>query len=376
MTDSKYNPDRRKVIRLIGGAGAAAAVQMLPFGAGLARAAEKFTVGVIYVGSRDDFGYNQSHAQAAAYIKKLPGIEVVEEERVPETIDVEKTMEAMINEDGAQMIFATSFGYFNPYVLKMAKKYPNVRFAHCGGLWSKGMPTNIGSFFGYIDECEYLSGIAAAATSKSKKLGFVAAKPIPQVLRNINAFLLGARSVDPKATVSVIFTGDWSLPVKEAEAANSLIDQGVDVLTCHVDSPKVVIETAERRGIYSCGFHVNQAVLAPKGYLTGAEWEWKTPYVILVDNAESGKPMINFLRGGLKEGFVKTSAFGPAVSPATRKISMAVKAKMLQDEFIIFKGPLKDNTGKTVIASGVALSQQNPVLESMNYLVDGVIGQI
>lgn len=375
MTDSKHNPDRRKVIRLIGGAGAAAVVQMLPFGAGLARAAEKFTIGVIYVGSRDDFGYNQSHAQAAAYIKKLPGIEVVEEERVPETIDVEKTMEAMINEDGAQMIFATSFGYFNPYVLKMAKKYPNVRFAHCGGLWSKGMPTNIGSFFGYIDECEYLSGIAAAATSKSKKLGFVAAKPIPQVLRNINAFLLGARSVDPKATVSVIFTGDWSLPVKEAEAANSLIDQGVDVLTCHVDSPKVVIETAERRGIYSCGFHVNQAVLAPKGYLTGAEWEWKTPYVILVDNAESGKPMINFLRGGLKEGFVKTSAFGPAVSPATRKISMAVKAKMLQDEFIIFKGPLKDNTGKTVIASGVALSQQNPVLESMNYLVEGVIGQ-
>ena len=376
MTDSKHNPARRKVIRLIGGAGAAAMVQMLPFGAGLARAAEKFTIGVIYVGSRDDFGYNQSHAQAAAYIKKLPGIEVVEEERVPETIDVEKTMEAMINEDGAQMIFATSFGYFNPYVLKMAKKYPNVRFAHCGGLWSKGMPTNIGSFFGYIDECEYLSGIAAAATSKSKKLGFVAAKPIPQVLRNINAFLLGARSVDPKATVSVIFTGDWSLPVKEAEAANSLIDQGADVLTCHVDSPKVVIETAERRGIYSCGFHVNQASLAPKGYLTGAEWEWKTPYVILVDNAESGKPMINFLRGGLKEGFVKTSAFGPAVSPATRKISMAVKAKMLQDEFIIFKGPLKDNTGKTVIASGVALSQQNPVLESMNYLVDGVIGQI
>ena len=376
MTDSKHSPDRRKVIRLIGGAGAAAMVQMLPFGAGLARAAEKFTVGVIYVGSRDDFGYNQSHAQAAAYIKKLPGIEVVEEERVPETIDVEKTMEAMINEDGAQMIFATSFGYFNPYVLKMAKKYPNVRFAHCGGLWSKGMPTNIGSFFGYIDECEYLSGIAAAATSKSKKLGFVAAKPIPQVLRNINAFLLGARSVDPKATVSVIFTGDWSLPVKEAEAANSLIDQGADVLTCHVDSPKVVIETAERRGIYSCGFHVNQASLAPKGYLTGAEWEWKTPYVILVDNAESGKPMINFLRGGLKEGFVKTSAFGPAVSPATRKISMAVKAKMLQDEFIIFKGPLKDNTGKTVIAGGVALSQQNPVLESMNYLVDGVIGQI
>jgi basic membrane protein A and related proteins len=374
MVDSTLSAGRRNVLRVLG---AGAAWQVLPFGIGRAEAAEKLVVGVIYVGPRDDFGYNQAQAQAVAVLKKMPGVKVIEEEKVPETVAVQKTMEAMINQDKATLIFATSFGYFDPHVLKMAEKYPNVRFAHCGGLWTAGKhPKNVGSFFGYIDECQYLDGIAAASTSKTKKLGFIAAKPIPQVLRNINAFLLGARSVDPKATVKVIFTGDWSLPVKEAEAANSLIDQGVDVLTCHVDSPKVIVETAERRGVFSCGYHASQAKLAPKGYLTGAEWDWQTPYMLIVKAAMEGKPMINFLRGGLKDGFVKPSPFGPAVSAEARKKSDTVKAAMLKGDFLIFKGPLVDNTGKTVIAAGKAQGQQDPQLESMNYLVDGVIGQI
>ncbi len=161
-----------------------------------------------------------------------------------------------------------------------------MKFLHCGGLWDEGKhPKNVGSYFGYIDECQYLSGIVAAHATKTKKLGFVAAKPIPQVLRNINAFTLGARSVNPKITCTVIFTGDWSMPVKEAEATNSLIDQGVDVITCHVDSPKVVVETAETRGIYVCGYHASQAALAPKGYLTGAEWNWEKVYTDYVKDA-------------------------------------------------------------------------------------------
>src|SRR5215470_2624777 len=195
-------------------------------------------VGFIYVGSRDDYGYNQAHAQGAAALKKLTGIKVVEEEKVPETNAVEKTMESMINLDGATLLFPTSFGYYNPHMIKTAAKYPKLRFEHCGGLWTDKDPKNAGSYFGYIDEAQYISGIVAGYSSKSGKLGFVAAKPIPQVLRNINAFTLGARLANPKATTQVIFTGDWSMPVKEAEATNSLIDQGVDVLTCHVDGPK------------------------------------------------------------------------------------------------------------------------------------------
>jgi simple sugar transport system substrate-binding protein len=375
MTDSLNRFDRREMLKRLGMVGALGAVGSL--GPRRAAAADKLVVGVIYVGPRDDYGYNQAQAQAAAAIKKMPGVVVVEQEKVPETTDVQKTMASMIEQDGATLLFPTSFGYFDPHVLRMAEKYPKVRFAHCGGLWTEGKhPKNVGSYFGYIDECEYLDGLVAGHASKTKKLGFIAAKPIPQVLRNINAFTLGARSVDPKITTQLIITGDWSLPVKEAEAANSLIDQGVDVITCHVDSPKVVVETAERRGIFVCGYHANQAALAPKGYLSGAEWNWITPYTTHVKDAMAGKPMVNFLRGGLKEEFVKTGAYGKPVAEGVRKSTDAVKAQMVKGGYVIFKGPLKDNTGKTVIDNGVAHQQTDVVLEQMNYLVEGVIGKV
>jgi len=356
---------------LLGGAASATA---LGLSAG-ARAQKPLVIGFIYVGPRDDYGYNQAHAEAAAVLKKMPGVKVVEEEKVPETVAVEKSMESMINLDGATLVFPTSFGYFDPHMLRMAAKYPKVQFRHCGGLWTAGKhPLNTGSYFGYIDEAQYLSGIVAGSTSKSGKLGFVAAKPIPQVLRNINAFTMGARSVNPNATCQAIFTGDWSLPVKEAEATNSMIAQGVDVVTCHVDSPKVVIETAERAGIYTCGYHTNQAKLAPKGYLTGAEWNWERIYVDFVETMKKGGAPGNFVRGGLKEGYVRTSAYGPAVSAAAKAKADAAKSGILNGSFAIYKGPLKDNKGNTVIAAGTSYVQTEPVLEGMNYLVEGVLG--
>ena len=364
--------NRRNFLKQTGAAALASALPGLVLAAG-----EKVVVGVIYVGSRGDFGYNQAHAQAVAMIKKIPGVKVIEEEKVPETVAVQKTIEAMIEQDKATLIFATSYGYFDPHVIKMAEKYPKVRFAHCGGMWTAGKhPANAGSFYGYIDECEYLNGIVAGHMSNSKKLGFVAAKPIPQVLRNINAFTLGAQSVDPAITTHVIFTGDWSQPVKEAEAANSLLDQGCDVLTSHVDGPKVIVETAEKRGKMSCGYHASQAKLAPKGYLTGAEWDWSTPYGTLIKDLQQGKPMNNFLRGGLKEGFVKMSPYGAGVSAPAKTRADTVKAEMAKGTFTIFKGPIKDNKGKVVIAAGASQVQTAVELEAMNYLVAGVVGQV
>jgi simple sugar transport system substrate-binding protein len=221
-----------------------------------------------------------------------------------------------------------------------------------------------------------VAGVVAGLTTKKNKLGFVAAKPIPQVLRNINSFTLGARSVNPKATTSVVFTGEWSLPVKEAEAANSLIDQGADVLTMHVDSPKVVVETAEKRGVYSSGYHANQSTLAPKGYLTGAEWNWAKIYTDYVTWVREGKSYPHLLRGGLKEGFVKMSPYGPAVAEETRKKADEARAKLTDGSLVIYKGPLKDNTGKVVIAAGVERPQTDIELEKMSYLVDGVVGKI
>lgn len=340
-----------------------------------AHAAKNLTVGFIYVGAKDDYGYNQAHAEAAAQLKKMPGLKIVEEEKVPETDDVSKTMESMIRLDGATLLFPTSFGYFDPYMLRMAVKYPKIQFRHCGGLWQKAKdPMNTGSYFGYIGMGQYLNGIAAGYASKTKKIGFIAAKPIPQVLININSFALGARLVDPTITTTVIFTGDWSMPVKEAEAANGLADQQIDVLTCHVDGPKVIMETAERRGIYACGYHANQSKLAPKGYLTGAEWNWITVYKQFIADAQAGKPLPNFVRGGLAEHFIKMSPYGPGVSATARKHIDSVKAEITKGGFSVFKGPMKDNKGNVVIPAGKAYPETAVELESQNYLVEGVIG--
>jgi basic membrane protein A and related proteins len=336
--------------------------------------AAETTIGFIYVGSRDDYGYNQAHAQGAAALKNLPGLKVVEEEKVPETDAVEKTMESMINLDGAKLLFPTSFGYYNPHMIKMANKYPKLRFEHCGGLWTEKDPKNAGSYFGYIDEAQHVAGIVAGYSTKSGKLGFVAAKPIPQVLRNINAFTLGAKLANPKVTTQVIFTGDWSMPVKEAEATNSLIDQGIDVLTCHVDGPKTVMENAARRGAMVCGYHVNQSPLAPKAYLTGAEWNWEALYPKFVKMMIAGETIPNFYRGGLKEAIVKVSPYGEMVSAEARKHAEDIKARLTASDYVIFKGPVSDNRGKIVIAAGTDRGQKDPELEKMDYLVDGVIG--
>ena len=341
-----------------------------------AKAAGKLTVGFIYVGPKDDYGYNQAHAQAAKALKGMPGIEVTEEERVPETNAVEKTMESMINLDGASLLFPTSFGYYSPYMVAQAKKNPKIQFRHCGGLWTEKDPANAGSYFGYIAQGQYLNGIVAAHASKSKKIGFVAAKPIPQVLNNVNAFLLGAQSVDPSITCQVIFTGEWSLAVKEAEATNALIDGGADVVTCHVDSPKVVVETASRRGAFVCGYHVDQSPLAPQKYLTGAEWNWLPIYKGFIEAMQAGKVPEHFVRGGLADGYVKMSPYGPAVSDAARKNADAVKAEMLKGGYQIIKGPLKDNTGKEILASGKGYPEKAAELESTNYLVAGVKGSV
>jgi len=346
----------------------------------LLAADKEVAMGFIYVGPKDDYGYNQAHAEGKAGVSQLAWVKSVEEASVPETTAVQETMRNMINLDKAAIVFPTSFGYFDPHILKVAKQYTKVQFLHCGGLYTEGKhPKNVGSYFGYIDEAVYVSGIVAGHTAKAGKLGFIAAKPIPQVLRNINAFALGARTANPKATVQVIFTGDWSMPVKEAEAATSLINQGIEVLTCHVDSPKVILETAERRGIYVCGYHANGSKLAPKGYLTGAEWNWSKVYTDYAEMVKAGKTLTDgtiphLVRGGLKEGFVKCSDYGPAVDDAAKKDADDAKAKFMEGTMVIFKGPLKDNTGKEILPAEKEYKQQDIELESMGWLVEGVIG--
>ncbi|NEQ49406.1 MAG: BMP family ABC transporter substrate-binding protein [Leptolyngbya sp. SIO3F4] len=345
-------------------------------------AAEEIVVGFIYVGPKDDFGYNQAHAEGAAAMAKVSGIKIIEEASVPETTAVLETMRSMIEIDGAKVLFPTSFGYFDPYILELAVEFPDVQFFHAGGLYQDGVhPDNVGSYFGYIDEAQYIAGVVAGHMSKEGKLGFVAAKPIPQVLRNINSFTLGAKSINPAATTQVIFTGDWALPVKEAEATNSMADQGIDVITCHVDSPKVVMETAEKRGIFGSGYHANQGPLAPKGYLTGAEWDWISIYTFLGEQFVAGKTLMagdieHILRGGLADKFCKLSPYGPAVTDEAKADADAAKEQILKGELVIYEGELKDNTGKSILSAGEKYEQQNIELEKMDWLIEGVKGSI
>jgi basic membrane protein A and related proteins len=319
---------------------------------GRAFAAKDLTVGVVYVGARDDFGWNQAHAVAIKSLAEVPGVKVVEEENVPETDAVSKSMESMINLDGAGLILATSFGYYSPFVVDLAKKYPDVEFRHAAPLWNKDKdPKNAGSYFGYLNQAHYVNGVAAGLSTKSNKIGFVAAKP---------------------ATVQVIFTGDWSLPVREAEAANALVDAGCDVITCHVDGPKVVIETGEKRGVKSCGHNASQAPLAPKGFITGAEYKWATIYKGYASDLAEGKTLPNFTAGGYEVDFVQNTPFGAgATDPAKTAALAAIEG--LKAKKPIYVGPLKDNkTGKVVIDK--TYDNLDPFLDKMDYLLEGVVG--
>ncbi|WP_245939926.1 BMP family ABC transporter substrate-binding protein [Stenomitos frigidus] len=338
-------------------------------------------IGFIYNAPKDDYGWNQAQAKGAAAIAAIPGIKIVEQESVPETKEVQEVMRNMIDQNGATVIVPTSFGYFDPHVLAVAKDYPEVQFFHSGTLWKEGLPKNVGSYFALIDEGQYLAGRIAAQTTKTGKLGFVGAKPINPVLRNINSFILGARSVKPDLKVQVIFTGDWSLPVKEAEATNSLADQGVDVVGVHVDSPKVVIETAEKRGIFSSGLHSDQSALAPKGYLTGTMYNWATIHKKYVELLKSGKTLMNGgiphqVIGGLKEDYISLATFGPAVSEAAKKDDEATKAKIVDGSVVVYKGAIKDNTGAVKIPAGTSYKVTDAAPTQINWLAEGVIGKV
>ena len=336
--------------------------------------------GFLYNGPKNDLGYNQSHAEGRQALRALPWVKAVEEANVPETVAAEESMRDMIFQNGASVIFATSFGYYDPFTIDMARENPGVQFFHCGGLYEEGKhPKNIGIYFGFIDEVEYLSGMLAGLATRTNRIGFVAAKPIPQVLRNINSFTLGARSVNPNATTKLVFTGDWVLPVREAEASSSLVDQGIDVLTGHTGSPRVIVQMAERRGVFGCGYQFNQASMAPHGFLTGAEWAWGTVYLRIARMIHEGKSVTDGtiprrLAGTLKDEFCRLSPFGPSVTPSMRARVAAAKAAILNGSLDIYSGPMRDNQGKVAIPAGKILKIEDTELDRMDWLVEGVDG--
>jgi basic membrane protein A and related proteins len=298
----------------------------------------KTKVGFLYVGTVDDGGYNQAAYQGELAVKKMTNVETVKAENVPENAEAERVMEQMIAQ-GATIIFPTSFGHLDP-AMKVAAKHPNVTFIHEGGLKSS---TNVGTFFGTIWQTEYLAGMAAGAATKTNKLGFVVAFPISQTLLNINAFQVGARSVNPSVTTTVVFTGNWCDPAKNAEATKSLQSQGIDVITQHQDCPVPVIQAAEKAGLMSVGYHVDDQKFAPNGWLTAAVWDWTKLFPDLVNQVlgKSYKPSV--ARFWLKDGVVDLAPFGSKVTKETQDKIAAAKTKMsTTDPYLAFTGqPIK-----------------------------------
>jgi len=333
-----------------------------------AQAAPK-PIGFIYVGPRMDYGYNYSMDQGRAYVEQTLKVKTMSQENVAESADVTRVMEKMIRA-GCEIVFPTSYGYLD-YAIELGKKYPKVAFLHAGGLKTAG---NVGTYFANSDDAMYLAGMAAGGTTKTKKLGFVAAFPIPQVLRSINAFTLGAQSVSPEATTRVVWTGGWLNPAKEAEAANGLADAGVDVIGEQIDSPITLAKTAQTRGIYVVGKDVNVQKFAEKAYLTGASWDWGPMMAGLVRDIWAGTWKPAHVRGDIKDGAVKLDPLGEAVPAAIRDRIGAAEADIKTGKRVVWQGPLTKQDGSAAAASGQAMSMES--VETMSYLLKGVIGTV
>ena len=334
------------------------------------QAAAETKVGFIYVGPKTDYGYNYAQDQGRLYLEEhMDDVETVYFENIPENADVQRVMERMVR-SGVEVVFPTSYGYLD-HALKVAEKYPEVHFAHSGGLKTSD---NLMTYFAEIDQAMYLAGVAAGLTTKTNQLGFIAAHPIPQVLRNINAFTRGAQSVNPDVTTSVIWTSSWSDPTKEAEAAEALISDGADVLTGHVDSPINYVQVAERRGVYSVGYHADASQFAPEGWLVGAIWNWGPMMEGIVKSAQDGTWKSEHLRGDLLTGAAKLSDFGSAVSEESQKEVMDRQASIMNDEFQVWAGPIFSQDGTELVAEGDVMSLEET--EKMDFLVKGVKGRL
>ncbi len=328
-------------------------------------------VGALHVGSIHDLGYNEAmHEGLLEMEKNVPGIKLLEAENVPESADAERVMENMIGQ-GAKLIFAQSFGYLEP-ALDVAKRQPDVIFEHAAG---NKLAANLGTFWSDTTAYEYLMGVVAGKSTKTNKLGWVVGYPIPNILTSINAFELGAQSVNPKATTQVIVDDAWVDPAKEAEAVNALADNGVDVVTMIVDSPSTVVSTAAKRNIMSIGFHcLCVQSVAGNGWLTGIGFTWGTLFTQFAKEVMAGTWKSGNIVGGLQQGYSAIAPYGPDVSDAAKQLVQQDKADLISGKLQIFKGPIMDNQGKVRIPAG-EVGSVDTLLTNTDWLVEGATGQ-
>ena len=326
-------------------------------------------VGVIFQGNKDDSGFNQScYEMCLALEESIDGIKVLRKENVPETSEAETVMEAMIAQ-GCKIIIAASYGYLES-MMNSAERHPEVAFIHQGGVIAEGNMSSVGGNFW---ESMYLCGIAAGHATETNKLGFIAPYAIPMVIAAVNAFELGAQSVNPEITTNVIFTGSWSDAGLQTNSVNSLISQKIDVIAQFQDSTKTIIELCEKNDISVVGFHVDEKQLAPDVWLTGSVNDWSV-YVEMVQDIINGNYEAKCIRGGFYEGLIDLAEYGDSVSESTKKEIEEVEERMREGKLNVFTGPIYDQAGNVVVETGYQPTVEE--IQSYNWLVKGVIGTL
>lgn len=326
-------------------------------------AGEPLKIAFVHVGPTADKGWSWAHDQGAQYIEAQLGdaVEITTLESIPEGADSQRVFEDLAA-DGNKLIFGTSFGYMDP-MLAAAENFPDVVFMHATGFKTS---ENMGNYFGAAEEGRYLSGMAAGAATETNLIGYVAAFPIPEVLRGINAFTLGAQEVNPDAQVQVVWTSTWFDPPVEGDAAQALLDAGADVIAMHQDSTAPG-QAAEAAGAGWVGYNTDMTEFAPNAWLTAAIWDWGPYYLATTQAVLDGTWESEAYYGNMADGMVDIAPFGPGVSDELQATILERKQQIIDGTFAVFPDPIVDQDGN---------ERELGDIFTMDYFVQGVIGEI
>jgi len=325
-------------------------------------------VGFVYVSPIGDAGWTYQHDLGRLQLEKETGVTTSYVENVAEGADAERVIREMAKR-GDKVIFATSFGYMN-YALKVSKKFPETAFVHATGY---KLGKNMGLVNARFYEGRYLTGVIAGEMTKSNILGYVAAFPIPEVLQGINAFIKGARSVNPEAELRVIWVNSWYDPGKERQAAITLISQGADMVTHHTDSTAVV-QAAEEEGVYAFGYHSDMSKYGPRAHLTATTHLWGDYYVQTIKQVQEGTWAPVSVWGGYPRGMIKLAPLNEVIPEALQNRISTMESQLRERTLHPFAGPVVDQSGTVIIPEGKNMTDDE--LNKMNYYLQGVVSTI
>jgi basic membrane protein A len=357
--------NRRNFLTATAGATLAGAMPM-----SLAHAADKLKIGIVYVSPMADIGWTKQHALGVEAIKQAMGdkVEITSLENIFQPQDAERVFRDLATSDH-QLIFGTSFSHGTP-MLKVAPQFPKVAFEHCSGI--KHLP-NLGTFEAKYYEGTFVAGVAAGKTTKSNKIGFIGGFPIPDIVGPANALLLGAQSVNPAATCTVVFLNSWFDPAKEKEAATTLISQGCDVI-CSMTDTATGVQTAEEKGVWSIGYASDMSKFGPTKQITSFVLDWSSDYLESAKAVAGGTWKSTVRWDGLAKGIVKMAPYSKNVSAEAVSAAESAQAKIKAGTLHPYAGELKDQDGKQRVAAGGVLSDTD--IRSMNWFVAGMVGKL